>query len=191
MSSEINFAQFPREPSTAKSTPLHKGAIEYVFRIPKRSVPSHKSINLIRRNPRSVLWASEEALTPIGEQDLTGHDISPRTSKSSFTSEEPGNMILRGYCGAKGSRNSDPFYIKLKAYAEEEEMSEDEQRESRLPGYTAEDDPILGRPKSQKGKTPRLQRQSPRASQRKFQTQWANYRSMVEKPPQEKLSPPY
>ena len=31
-------------------------------------------------------------------------------------------------------------------------MSEDEQRESRLPGYTTEDDPILGRPKSQKGK---------------------------------------
>ena len=35
MSSEINFAQFPREPSTAKSAPLHKGAIEYTFHIPK------------------------------------------------------------------------------------------------------------------------------------------------------------
>ena len=44
MSSEINFAQFPREPSIAKSAPLHKGAIEYTFRIPKRSMPSHKSI---------------------------------------------------------------------------------------------------------------------------------------------------
>ena len=32
---EINFAKFPKEPSTAKSTPLHKGAIEYTFRIPK------------------------------------------------------------------------------------------------------------------------------------------------------------
>ena len=28
MSSKINFAQFPREPSTSKSAPLHKGAIE-------------------------------------------------------------------------------------------------------------------------------------------------------------------
>ena len=35
MSSKINFAQFPREPSTSKFTPLHKGAIEYTFRIPK------------------------------------------------------------------------------------------------------------------------------------------------------------
>ena len=45
MSSKINFAQFAREPSTAKSTPLHKGAIEYTFRIPKRSASSQKSIN--------------------------------------------------------------------------------------------------------------------------------------------------
>ena len=37
MSRKINFAQFPREPSTSKSTPLHKGTIEYTFRIPKRS----------------------------------------------------------------------------------------------------------------------------------------------------------
>ena len=35
MLSKINFAKFPREPSTAKSAPLHKGAIEYTFRIPK------------------------------------------------------------------------------------------------------------------------------------------------------------
>ena len=46
-------------------------------------------------------------------------------------------MILRGYCGAKGSRDSSPFHIKPKAHAEEEEMPEDEQRESRLPRYTA------------------------------------------------------
>ena len=59
-------------------------------------------------------------------------------------------------------------------------MPEDEQRESRLPGYTAEDDPVLGRPKSRKVKAPRRQRQSPRESQRKFRAQWANHRSMVE-----------
>ena len=45
MSSEINFAKFPREPLTAKSASLHKGAIEYTFRIPKRSVSSYKSID--------------------------------------------------------------------------------------------------------------------------------------------------
>ena len=35
ISSKINFAQFPREPSTSKSALLHKGAIEYTFHIPK------------------------------------------------------------------------------------------------------------------------------------------------------------
>ena len=67
-------------------------------------------------------------------------------------------------------------------------MSEDEQRESRLLGYTTEDNPVLNRPKSQKGKAPRRQRQSSRASQRKFRAQWASHRSMVEKQFQEKLS---
>ena len=84
----------------------------------------------------------------MGEQDSTGHDIGLRTSKSSSPSEEPGIMILRGYCGAKGSRDSGLFHIKLKAHAEVEEMPEGEQRESRLPGYTAEDDLVLSRPKS-------------------------------------------
>ena len=46
MSSKISFAQFPREPSTSKSAPLHKGAIEYTFRIPKRSAyPQKESID--------------------------------------------------------------------------------------------------------------------------------------------------
>ena len=94
-------------------------------------------------------------------------------------------------CGAKGSGDSGPFHIKPKAHAEEEEMPEDEQRESRLSGYTAEDDLVLGKPKSRKRKAPHRQRQSPRASQRKFRAQWASYRSMVEKQFQEKLSSPY
>ena len=42
---EINLAQFPREPSMAESVPLHKGAIECVPCIPKRSASSPKSIN--------------------------------------------------------------------------------------------------------------------------------------------------
>ena len=37
MSSKINFAKFPKEPSTAKSTLLHKGVIEYTLCIPKQS----------------------------------------------------------------------------------------------------------------------------------------------------------
>ena len=149
------------------------------------------TVHLVHRNARSVPWAGEEALAPIGEQDSTSHDIGLRTSKPSSPSKEPGSRILRGYCGAKRSKNSSPFHIKPKANTKEEEMPEDEQRESRLPGYTAEDDLVLGRPKSQKGKAPRRQRQSPRASQRKFRTQWASHRSMVEKQSQEKLSPPY
>ena len=60
-------------------------------------------------------------------------------------------MILRGYCGAKGFRDSGPFHIKPKTHAEEEEMPKDKRGESRLPGYTAKDDPVLGRPKSRKG----------------------------------------
>ena len=74
-----------------------------------------------------------------------------------------------------------PFHIRPMAHAEEEEMPEYEQRESRLLGYTARDDPVLGRPKSRKGKAPYCQRQSLRASQRKFRAQLASHRSMVEK----------
>ena len=149
------------------------------------------TVHLVCRNPKSVPWAGEEALAPIGEQDLTGYDIGPRISKSSSLSEELSSRILRGYCGAKGFGDPDPFHIKPKTHVEEEEMPEDEQRESKLPGYTAEDDPVLGRPKSRKGKVPRRQRQSPRASQRKFRAQWASHRSMVEKQFREKLSPLY
>ena len=42
MSSEIILAQFPRELSASKSMPLHKGAIEYMSRILKRSTLSPK-----------------------------------------------------------------------------------------------------------------------------------------------------
>ena len=149
------------------------------------------TVHLVRRNARSVPWASEEALAPIGGQDSTSHDIGPRISKPSSLSEESSSRILRGYCGAKGSEDLDSSHIKPKARAEEEEMPKDEQREPRLLGYTAEDDPVLGRPKSRKGKAPHRQRQSPRVSQRKFRAQWASHRSMVKKQFQEKLSPPY
>ena len=83
-------------------------------------------IHLVRRNAKSVPWVGEEALAPIREQDSTGHDIGLRTSKSSSLSEESGSMILRGYYGAKGSKDSGPFHIKPKAHAKEKEVPEDE-----------------------------------------------------------------
>ena len=43
--SEINLTQFPREPSTVESAPLHKGALECAPRIPKRYASSPKSLN--------------------------------------------------------------------------------------------------------------------------------------------------
>ena len=83
-------------------------------------------MHLVHRNAKSVPWVGKETLAPIGEQDSTGRGIGLRTSKSFSPSEEPGSMILRGYCGAKGFRDSDPFHIKPKTYAEEEEVLEDE-----------------------------------------------------------------
>ena len=127
--------------------------------------------HLVHRNARSVPWVGEEALVLIGEQDSTGHDIGSRASKSSSLLEEQDSRILRDYCGAKGSGDPDPCHIGPMAHAENEEMSKDEQRESRLPGYIAENNPVLGKPKSWKGKALHHQRQSPRASQRKSRAQ--------------------
>ena len=69
--------------------------------------------------------------------------------------------------GAEGFDNPGPFHIKPKAHAEEKEMSEDEQRRSELPGDVAEDNFVLGIPKSWKEKAARHQGQFPRASQGK------------------------
>ena len=147
--------------------------------------------HLVRRNARSVPWVGEKALVLTREQDPIGHDIGPRASKSSFPPEEPDSRILRGYCGAKWFGDLGPFHIKSLAHVKKEELSEDEQRKSKLPGYNAEDNPILGRSRSRKGKVLRHQGQSPRASQRKSQAQGASHKSMVEKQFQERLSPPY
>ena len=67
-------------------------------------------------------------------------------------------------CGAKEFGNPGPFHIKPKAHVEEEEMSEDERRRSKLPGDVAEDNLVLGKPRSRKEKAARHQGQSPRAS---------------------------
>ena len=101
---------------------------------------------------------------------MTSHMEASRTSKPSSLSEEPDIMILRGYCRAKGSRDLVPFHIRPMAHDEEEEMFEEEQRESRLPGYTAEDNPVLDRLRSQKEKVAHPRGQSSQASQTKGPT---------------------
>ena len=63
--------------------------------------------------------------------------------------------------GPEGSTGLDPFHSKSKVYVEKEEVSEDGQKESILLECIAEDDPFLGRPKSQDRKVPCRPRQSP------------------------------
>ena len=77
------------------------------------------TVHLVRQNARSVPRVAEETLAPMRKQDSTGHDVGPRTSKSSSPSEDPDSRILRGYCRAKGFEDSGPFDIKPKAHAEE------------------------------------------------------------------------
>ena len=51
-------------------------------------------------------------------------------------------------CETKEFGNPGPFHIKPNAHVEEEEMSEDERRRSKLPRDIAEDNPVLGQLKS-------------------------------------------
>ena len=51
-------------------------------------------------------------------------------------------------CGVKELSSPDPLHTRPKAHAEEKETSEDEQRESKLLRDIAEDNPVLGQPKS-------------------------------------------
>ena len=62
--------------------------------------------------------------------------------------------------GLEGSRGFGPFHFKPQAHAEEEEVPDDECRESRLPECTAENDPVLGKPKSQERKALQIGRAS-------------------------------
>ena len=78
---------------------------------------------------------------------MTSHDEGPRTSKPSSLPEEPDSRILRGYCAVKELSSPSPLHTGPKAHAKEEEMPEDEQRESKLPRDIAEDNPIFGLPK--------------------------------------------
>ena len=70
-------------------------------------------------------------------------------------------------------------------------MSENERRRSKLPGDVAEDNLVLGKPRSWKEKAAHRQGQPPRASQGKAQVQWVNHRSMVDEQFKEKLTLPH
>ena len=74
---------------------------------------------------------------------------------------------LQSYCGAKEFGNPVLFHIKLEAHAEEEEIFEEKQRRSKLPGDIAEDNPVLGKARSRKEEAACHQGQSPGASQGK------------------------
>ena len=79
---------------------------------------------------------------------MTSHDESWRTLKPSSSSEEPDSKILRGYCGFKEHSSLSPLHTEPKAHAKEEEMPEDEQRESKQPRDIVEDNPVLAQPRS-------------------------------------------
>ena len=100
-------------------------------------------------------------------------------------------VVANDYCEAKEIGDPGPFHIKLMTHAEEEEMSDDEQRKSRLPRYAAKDDLVLGEPRSRKGEVSPHLGESPRVSQWKAQAPWNSHRGMVEKQSQERLSPPH
>ena len=59
-------------------------------------------------------------------------------------------------------------------------MSENERKKSELPGDVAEDNFVLGKPKSRKEKATCHQRQFPRASQGKAQVQQDSHRRIME-----------
>ena len=81
------------------------------------------AMHLVRRNARSVPWITEETLAPVRRQNSTDHDVGPRTSKPSSPSKVLDSRILRGYCGAKGSRCLGPSQIlSPKAQVEEENV---------------------------------------------------------------------
>ena len=70
-------------------------------------------------------------------------------------------------------------------------MSEDEQIRSKPLGDVAEDNHVLGKPKSLKEKRHALKDSFPGCPKQKGLTQWASHGSMVEEQFQEKLSPPH
>ena len=69
------------------------------------------AMRLVRRNAKNVPWITEEALASARKQSTIDRVIGPRMSKSYSPSEVLDSRILRGNCGAKGSRRPGPFRI--------------------------------------------------------------------------------
>ena len=76
---------------------------------------------------------------------MTSHDEGLRTSKPSSSPEESNNRILGAIVGTKNSTAPAHF---IRGPRPMPWKNKDEQRESQLPRDIAEDNPVLGQPKS-------------------------------------------
>ena len=122
---------------------------------------------------------------------MTSHNEGSRTSKPSSPFEELDNRILRGYCGVKELSSPNPLDTKPKAHAEEEEMTEDEQRGSSCQEISPRTILSSASRNRKKKKWHTLKDSLSGHPKQKGLTQWANHGSMVEEQFQEKLSPPH
>ena len=76
---------------------------------------------------------------------MTSHDEGLRTSKPSSSPEESNSRILGAIVGTQNSTASAHF---IRGPRPMPRKNKDEQRESQLPRDIAEDNPVLGQPKS-------------------------------------------
>ena len=124
-----------------------------------------------------VRW--NKTLAPIGKQDSIGYDLGPRTSKSSSPPEEPGSIILKGYCGAQKVLEVSAHSISNpRSTSRRKKCPGTKRKESKLPEHIAEEDPVLGKPKSWEKKLPHRSRTSTRGSPKRFQAIWASHRGI-------------
>ena len=153
ITSEISPTQFSRKTSTVRSASLHKGTNECAPCILKRSTLLHKGINngeprILKRQKRAL--GKRRGSGIHGGQDSTGRDIGPRTSKSSSLPEESDSRILRGYCGAEEFGNLTHFISSPRPTLRRKKCPRTNEKGPKLPGGVAEDNPVLGKPRSRK-----------------------------------------
>ena len=120
---------------------------------------------------------------------MTSHDESPRTSKSSSPPEELDSRILKGYCGVKELSNPNLLHIELKAYAEEEETPENEQRESNCQETSPRTGLSPANRDHKKEERSANKDSLPGHPKKKRLTQWVSHENMVKEQFQKKLSP--
>ena len=97
----------------------------------------------------------EEVVNDLDEVKLDDYNVQGsiisvgdiETNFIDFIGVERFDLII-DYCGVKEFGHPSSLYNKPKAHAEEEEMPEGERRKSKLPRSIAEDDPVLGQPRS-------------------------------------------